>query len=350
MPRTHARMQFGMWRKPGHEKVSKDARLMYQTILLDETVNQAGVVRLSLDMWADDAAMTAAEAQAAIDELCRLDFVIVDGWELLVRTFIRNDTVADQPNVLRNALECARQIRSPKLRSRLAEELRKLAAAPPPREMKNGRMFVYPDPHAVADELDPDPPPPGSDAYSDGSNNPPWNPSGTLPVNPSREGLGGTLGGSGSGSGSGSCLVDRDFEKPRAHASARTRETGQARAIANAGAPHSPTAHRLVEAYAATCNRRPPTKILTQLAVETDALLNEDWPEPDIAAALTAWGSKSLGPGSLQSVAHEVANRRTKPQLSITGRAVASVDAAFDEWEARRAARPDNVRALPGRD
>lgn len=187
MARSHARLQFGMWRKPGHEKVSKDARHLYTTILLDETLNQAGVVRLSLDVWADDAAMTSDEVREALLELIDLRFVVVDHHELLVRTFIRNDGVAEQPNVLRNALVIATQVRSPILRRALAAELLKLPAAPPPRETTNGRKFVYPDPHAVAHEIDPNPPsPPSAERYDDPSRNPSGNPSethefGTLP-------------------------------------------------------------------------------------------------------------------------------------------------------------------------
>ncbi|MBP2370274.1 hypothetical protein [Pseudonocardia parietis] len=303
-------MQFGMWRKPGHEKVGKDARLMYHTILLDETLNQAGVVRLSIDMWADDAAMTREEAEAALAELRGGRFVVVDGYELLVRTFIRNDGVADQPNILRNALDVARLIRSPMLRRAVAEELRKLPPAPPPKTNEKGKTFVYPDPHAVADEIDPgDLPPPDSEPFPE----PFANPSGTHPEsNPSRT-LPGTPWGRGRGSSSPSCSVDGDLEAPpahaRTHASAHTRAAGTAAALNRIGPAHSANAYRLVQTYAGTCNRRPTAKILSQLAVEVDALLDEDWPTELIADVLTAWGSKSLGPAALQAVAHEVANR-----------------------------------------
>ncbi|GAA0897855.1 hypothetical protein [Pseudonocardia zijingensis] len=213
MARSHVRLQFGMWRKEGHDDTSKDARWLYVTILSDETLNQAGMVRLSIDLWADDAGMTSEEAREALRELVERRFVVVDRHELLVRTFIRNDGVADQPNVLRNALELARQIRSPTIRRALAAELRKLPLAPPPREIagKGGskRMFVYPDPHAVADEIDPALPPPPSglpiegstDVSSNPSLNPSNNPSETLPFGTLPTTLPGTPWGRGRGRG-----------------------------------------------------------------------------------------------------------------------------------------------------
>lgn len=98
---------------------------------------------------------------------------------------------------------------------------------------------------------------------------------------------------------------------PAGHAEEVGRQSHTARVDALAATAHSGAAHRLVEAYAATCNRRPPSKILSRLAVEVDALLAEQWQPSEITAALDVWGAKPLGPGALQAVAHEVANRRS---------------------------------------
>ena len=121
-----------------------------------------------------------------------------------------------------------------------------------------------------------------------------------------------------------------------------------ARATELAATAHTVAAHRLVTDYAASCNRRPPTKILTQLAVETDALLAEGWPAPDLARALTAWGAKGLGPGAFQAVAHEVVNRRTPATpsaLSTTDQRVADAQALKAQFRGGPSGPP---RALPG--
>lgn len=247
MARSHVRLQLGLWRKPGHAEVSKDARFLYVTILGDEALNQAGVVVLRPSVWAEDAAMTDAEVEVALHELEKRRFVIVDDRtrELLVRTFIRNDGVSGQPNVLRNALAVAVQVRSVQLRKALASELRRLPSPPAARATPNGRVFVYPDPHAVARELDPDGDDPQDEPWNTRETAPPKasvnqhesrNPSGNPSGNPSRSQtalveppgtssetddfgtLPGTLDGRyrgrGRGRGKGSVGLDLGLEKP----------------------------------------------------------------------------------------------------------------------------------------
>lgn len=258
MARSHVRLQLGLWRKPGHADVSKDARFLYVTILGDEALNQAGVVVLRPSVWAEDAAMSDPEVGAALRELDARRFVVIDGRtrELLVRTFIRNDGVADQPNVLRGALSAAAQVRSAKIRAAIAVELRKLPPARAPRATSNGRVFTYPDPHASARELDPDGdlPPSGQRPARNPSRNPSeaLSASGTLPgtlqtvnegtqtcpdqrlssapspesepfLEPFDEGMGGRVWGRGRGRGEGSSFVEtqvsfgaRDDQRPEA--------------------------------------------------------------------------------------------------------------------------------------
>ncbi|TDQ01285.1 hypothetical protein [Labedaea rhizosphaerae] len=76
-----------------------------------------------------------------------------------------------------------------------------------------------------------------------------------------------------------------------------------------AATAHSLPAHRLVEAFAATRPRRPPTRVLAKLGPLVDELLAEDWPPDLLAAALRTWGDKGLDPAAFPSVANEVANR-----------------------------------------
>lgn len=99
-------------------------------------------------------------------------------------------------------------------------------------------------------------------------------------------------------------------ENPSGRPGNATTDRARDRIAALNATAHSAQAHRLVEAYAATCNRRPPSKVLSGLAVEVDALLTEHWPPEQVRAALDAWGTKALGPGALPSIAHELANRR----------------------------------------
>lgn len=84
-------------------------------------------------------------------------------------------------------------------------------------------------------------------------------------------------------------------------------------ALAQTG--HTPTAHRLVqEHYATEFDRRPPLKVLSKAAVETDALLTENtFTEDEIAQGLAALAAKGLDPACLASIVNEVVNGRRHP-------------------------------------
>lgn len=124
-------------------------------------------------------------------------------------------------------------------------------------------------------------------------------------------------------------------------------------AAALAGTAHSVAAHRLVENYAGTCRRRPPTSVLTDVAVQVDTLLGENWTPEELTPAIAAWGAKGLHPKALPSVAHEIANRapdggqsQFAPRPSTTDQRVAAVQAL----KAQFASNGSNVLQLPSGD
>lgn len=160
MARSEARLQFGMWLK-GLAGYSAHAKLMYAVLLTEDTINQCGVGRLSPPKWAREASLTMSETEKALAELQSGDPLAApvtideDTYEVLVRSLIRNDKVAEQPFVLKAALESAGRVNSGLLRWVLAQELRKLPPKQPDGVSKRGTKIVYPDPHACADVLDP---------------------------------------------------------------------------------------------------------------------------------------------------------------------------------------------------
>jgi hypothetical protein len=173
MARSEARLKFGIWRD-GLDGLAPHARLLYVVLLTEPTVNHCGVGAVRPSKWATNAGLEMDEMQTALEELVVGRYVVIDDRteEILVRTMIRNDGVADQPNVLKGAIREALQTESPMLRRALAAELRKLPAKGPDGVSKSGRPVVYPDPHVAADELDPRAPKPPAKPMS--------NPSGTL--------------------------------------------------------------------------------------------------------------------------------------------------------------------------
>lgn len=184
MPRSEVRMQLNCWRE-GLAGLDAHQKLLYWVVASEKTVNHAGVGIIRIEWWADNASLTDAETRKALDGLADSGHVHLD-WdthEVLVRTLIRHDKVAEQPYMLKSAIASALATESRRLRWVLAQELRKLPPKPADGTSKAGRKIVYPDPHAAADLLDPpgSEPPPGigpkpfrdpSETHSDGIGNP----------------------------------------------------------------------------------------------------------------------------------------------------------------------------------
>lgn len=130
MAREHARILCSVWR-PGDDfrNRSPEAQRLYFLICSQRELNNAGVITLMVNKWSRCSAHTTPEdIETALAELEEHRYVVVDRdtEELLVRTFIRNDGVAKQPNVLKSALRLAAQIESESLRAALAYELVRL--------------------------------------------------------------------------------------------------------------------------------------------------------------------------------------------------------------------------------
>jgi hypothetical protein len=155
MARDHGRILCRIWDDPEFRALSVDAQRLYILLLSQPTLNYAGITGLTFKRWARCCnSSTVGEIEKAIAELADSRFVALDDdtEELLVRSFIRNDGIATQPNMLKMALREAQQTASLQLRRVLAAELRRLPLKPPDTE-----KMKYPDPHAVAELLDPEP-------------------------------------------------------------------------------------------------------------------------------------------------------------------------------------------------
>lgn len=340
MARSHMRWQFGAWDKPDHAETGKDARHLYMTISADETVNQAGVLTMRPGAWARDAAMTPDEVQVALDELEQRRFVVTDPTtgQLLIRTFIRNDEVAAQPNVLRSALSYAATLRSVPIRRVLAQELRKLPPKPPDKPLKNGRVFVYPDPHAAADDIDPDGP---GGVSSTPPATPPPDPSEEGSANPSEEGSRTDAGTPQGG------LFAEPFREPPVVVvgvvegevtSGGTHQTAPTELARRRDDPPSPAvpltinkrAQRLAKLYYDTHGRL--TKFEAVLAL-AKAAIQDDWPDGHIEAALLRLHDKNLTPskGSLDRELRGPARTSNKPSASDRARRTLALMEPDDE-------------------
>jgi hypothetical protein len=170
MARDHARLLTSIW-DPTSEfrQLPADAQRVYMLLVSQRSINHAGVLPLTVRKWANCSPDTTVEdVWSALKVLAEERYIVVDQdtEEVLVRSYIRNDGVAKQPNVLKAALRLAEAVESPKLRVALASELRRLGME-----------------HAgeVADALVAAIEAPAADSEPNPSVNPSPSPSGTLP-------------------------------------------------------------------------------------------------------------------------------------------------------------------------
>lgn len=130
MAREHARILCSIW-QPGDDFRDRTpgAQRLYFLVLSQRELNNAGVIPLMTSKWARcSAATTVDDIEKDLQELEQHRYLVVDRDtdEVLVRTFVRNDGIAKQPNMLKSALRSARQIESAAIRAVLALELLKL--------------------------------------------------------------------------------------------------------------------------------------------------------------------------------------------------------------------------------
>jgi hypothetical protein len=130
--RDHARLYVHIWTDDEDWKaLSPLAKLLYLQLLSQKRLTYAGLLDLSVKRWARaHPGVPLDQLRAALSELDNKRFVVVDQdtEEVLIRTFIRNDELYKQPQVLAAALRAAFDIESPILRAALAVELRRLPA------------------------------------------------------------------------------------------------------------------------------------------------------------------------------------------------------------------------------
>lgn len=304
MARKHAVLLLRVWSDQEWRALPRDCQWLYELLISQPSINHAGVLPLPGRRWQSLAAdATVDVVNQALKTLAERRFIAYDEDtdEVLVRSFVRNDGVYRQPNTLKSALRSAQAVQSPHLRAVLAGELRRLdvrllAEMRVSRDSHTPVLDLWRETLAVLD-VDPD-----------------CDPSNINNVTPS-EGYGYPIGQrdrlSQIGEGvSTSTTAENNPAHTRRQPTQPPDRTRGRNLDDLASSAHSVAAHRLVDAYADTCTRRPTRKILNDLAVEVDALLAEDWPDTDVERALHAWGTKPVGPRALQSVANEVINHR----------------------------------------
>jgi hypothetical protein len=125
----HGRILTSIWEDDEFKRLAAAEQRLYLFLLSQANVNHAGLLPVTLKRWASkapDLTVATIEQQLAVLEEAR--FVVLDdeSEELLIRTFIRNDGVWRQPNVMAAAVSAAGDISSLKLRRALLVEMERL--------------------------------------------------------------------------------------------------------------------------------------------------------------------------------------------------------------------------------
>ena len=131
MPRTEARIFTSIWKDPVFLALDPGAQRLYMFLLSQDDLAYSGLMPLRPSRWASKAAgLTTADVERDLKtlEASGRMFVITDeaSGELLVRSLLRHDRAWKQPNLLKQAMESAGQIESPRIRAALLAELRRL--------------------------------------------------------------------------------------------------------------------------------------------------------------------------------------------------------------------------------
>lgn len=127
--REYAQLYTRIWSDEDFRARSSEAQRLYILTLSQASLDYAGVTPLTVRRWANcSATTTVADVETALAELEEHRYVVIDREteELLVRSYIRNDELWKQPRMLGLALREALEVQSPKLRTAIAAELRRL--------------------------------------------------------------------------------------------------------------------------------------------------------------------------------------------------------------------------------
>jgi hypothetical protein len=131
MPRSEARIFTSIWRDPHFLGIDPSSQWLYMFLLSQDDLTYCGVMPLRERRWAAKAAgllVSDIESSLKVLEASPRRFVVADHdtGELFVRSLIRRDGVWKQPNLMKLAREAADQVESPRIRSELLTELRRL--------------------------------------------------------------------------------------------------------------------------------------------------------------------------------------------------------------------------------
>ena len=125
----YGKLMARIWSDKDFTALDAREQQVFMLLLSYPTRNYAGVLPLTLRRWSNATAdATPDTVKQALNRLAETHFVVVD-WdteEVLVRSFIRNDEVYRQPNLMKSCIKDVLRVESQFLKSAMATELLRL--------------------------------------------------------------------------------------------------------------------------------------------------------------------------------------------------------------------------------
>lgn len=305
MARGHGRILATIWSDPDFLALGPGPQRLYMFLLSQPDLAHCGLIALRERRWARTAeGLTADAVSADLGALADSGFVVVDHdtEEVLVRSLIRRDDVWRQPNVLAAAVGQFGMVTSPRIRTALAAELRRIRA-----EAALTERAV----ELIDTALTNLPEQPTGNPSPNPSGNPSVNPCRNLSPNPSGKGSANPSGGLIRESAERSGVGERYVRGERVPLP----PSPQVPPPAGAAAAHPPrdTAQAIIGEYVAGCTKRPPGQVLGHLGKVVAGMLAEGIQPSDVRRGVAAWSTKGLHPATLPAVVNEVMNTRASP-------------------------------------
>lgn len=308
--RQYAQILKRIWADTDWKSLTRDAQWMYQLLLSQPSMNYAGVLPLTSRRWAklaEDATIEVVEK--AIERLHERGFLVVD-WdteEVLIRSFIRNDGLWKQPNMLTTALRHADDVSSDHIKWALHDELLRIPA-------HGRRGTLEKEASALVEGVK------GRDALSH-SGRDSATPSEGIPAT---GGVGGYL-----SREQEAPFTDQLSTSPRPQVdlstslASRTRKRG-GREIADHlnGTAHSAGAHVIAKAYSDSCPSPVPGDLISKIAQAVDGCLKSGVSREQIEAGIQDWAASPMTAASMiPGFVHKAANRPAAPSDGGIGKA-----------------------------
>ncbi len=125
MARTYAKLKGSIWREDDWRALPASHQRLYMLLFSQPDISNCGVLPYLPGKWARMAADTTLhDVETIIADLQRDRFICVDedSCELLIRTYVKHDQVAEQPKIRAAAVRQFDGIHSIRVRSALADE------------------------------------------------------------------------------------------------------------------------------------------------------------------------------------------------------------------------------------